>query len=69
MIKIGVIHISSGSLRLVLAEIEEIGYFRVIDELKTQTPFSNTNASAYLKLCLSKISETAFSLSAFRRRR
>ena len=35
MIKIGVIHISSSSLRLVLAEIEEIGYFRVIDELKT----------------------------------
>lgn len=35
MFKIGIIHISSGSLRLVLAEVEDIGYFRVVDELKT----------------------------------
>lgn len=35
MVKIGIIHISSSSLRLVLAEIEDIGYFRLVDELKT----------------------------------
>lgn len=34
---------------------------KIIEEFKKQTPFSNTNASAYLKICLSKISETVMS--------
>lgn len=35
MIRVGVIHIGSSKIRLMLAEIEDIGYFKVIDELKT----------------------------------
>lgn len=35
MIRVGIIHIGSSKIRLMLAEIEDIGYFKVIDELKT----------------------------------
>ena len=35
MIRVGVIHIGSSKIRLILAEVEEMGYFKVIDELKT----------------------------------
>lgn len=35
MIRVGIIHIGSSKIRLMLAEIEDVGYFKVIDELKT----------------------------------
>lgn len=35
MIRVGIIHIGSSKIRLMLAEVEDIGYFKVIDELKT----------------------------------
>ena len=34
---------------------------KIIEEFKKQTPFSNTNASAYLKLCISKFSDRVMS--------
>lgn len=35
MIRVGIIHIGSSKIRLMLAEVEDVGYFKVIDELKT----------------------------------
>ena len=35
MIRVGIIHIGSSKIRLMLAEVEDIGYFKIIDELKT----------------------------------
>lgn len=35
MIRIGIIHISSSKIRLTLAEIDDSGYFKIIDELRT----------------------------------
>lgn len=35
MIRVGIIHIGSSKIRLMLAELEDVGYFKVIDELKT----------------------------------
>ncbi|CUP00142.1 Ppx/GppA phosphatase family protein [Clostridium disporicum] len=54
MVKIGIIHISSSSLRLVLAEIEEIGYFRVVDELKTPMKICY-NLNNTCKVCNEKL--------------
>ena len=34
---------------------------KIIEEFKKQTPFSNANASAYLKLCISKLSDRVMS--------
>lgn len=35
MIRVGIIHIGSSKIRLLLAEIDNSGYFKIIDELKT----------------------------------
>ena len=35
MIRVGIIHIGSSKIRLMLAEVEDVGYFKIIDELKT----------------------------------
>lgn len=64
MIKIGVIHISSGSLRLVLAEIEEIGYFRVIDELKTPMKICY-NLNTTCKVCNEKLNYIISTLKTY----
>ncbi|WP_297993299.1 Ppx/GppA family phosphatase [uncultured Clostridium sp.] len=35
MIRVGIIHICSSKIRLMLAEVEDVGYFKIIDELRT----------------------------------
>ena len=50
MIRVGVIHIGSNKIRLILAEVEEMGYFKVIDELKT--PFKICYEDVYKRQIL-----------------
>ena len=64
MVKIGIIHISSSSLRLVLAEIEEIGYFRIVDELKTPMKICY-NLNNTCKVCNEKLNYIISTLKTY----
>ena len=57
MIRVGIIHIGSSKIRLMLAEVEDVGYFKIIDELKT--PFKVCyELSKECVLCNEKLSTT-----------
>lgn len=65
MNRIGVIYIGSNSVRLTLAEIEESGYFRVIDELK-ETIRLGADLVDFSYITEDKINITLSTLKAFK---
>lgn len=65
MNKIGVIDIGPSSLRLMLVEVEDGGYFKIIDELKSSIRLCSDLVNGY-EICNDKISLTLSTLRAFK---
>lgn len=60
MFRIGIIHISSSKIRLTLAEIDDTGYFKIIDELRTpiRICFQKESDSSVFKDSLAQLLST-----------
>lgn len=65
MNRIGVIDIGANSLRLMLSEIEDDGYFKIIDELKSSIRLCSDLVNG-CEICNDKISLTLSTLRAFK---
>lgn len=65
MIRVGIIHIGSSKIRLMLAEIEDIGYFKIIDELKTPLKLSY-DLSNKCTLCEDKLNYILSTLKTYK---
>lgn len=65
MIRIGIIHISSSKIRLTLAEIDDSGYFKIIDELRTPIKLC-FHKEDYCEICKERIDHLISTLRSYR---